>query len=542
MENHQLPPGVEHLRNAKMYRQAFHRLDLYRAESDSELLKHHAALCLGSATEFRIYLADRLQVLPPPECLKRMVAELNQAITIDDDIAYLYWNQAVIASRYQGDNAAAKDYLHEALARDLQHPMVQALQERIEADVGPVGRQDTAGYQLREILYRLLDVTADETLPDETIKLGGDYTQWSLEDYISEARGLFSDAAEDILDAALTEFSGHWANLQDDGMITADALDYGLEFVFRVCELQPGSDAARQALRGLIGFLTRFSMSVTGHQQPSAKDLRKGKKIARRGIRILENTEVAIDPDTEADLWLALGQCSGRPQDLHLPDALKGYIRALELKREANNLKDIDRLQDLLARMLDYAIQQSVGLQLGIGAAGKVHEEIEAAYRAARVLEDKDAQLNVGMRYQYYLSSISRPDDALEVLNSLLDLDSIDEEVRLDLLYEKAARLTEARKSVAALGILEQLEPHIDAKSRHVQCIFWNCYSNAMRELHKLEQALKYIDKALEVKPQSAEYEVDSLNPMLHTNRANILLQLDRVDEAEAELELARDQ
>jgi tetratricopeptide (TPR) repeat protein len=541
MQNHQLPPDVERLWNAKMYREAFYRLDHYRSESDDDFLRHQAALCLGSATEFRIYVADRLQIVPPLECLECMVAELDQAITIDDSIAYLHWNLAVIASRYEGNNNAAKEFLAQAMARDLKHPMVPVLQDRIDTQAEPVRPQDTPDYRLREILFRLVDVTADKTLPDKTFKLGDDYTHWSLEDYIDQARGLFSDAAEDALEVALTEFFSDWAGLQDDGVITADALDYGLEFVFRVCELKPDLEATKNALSRLIDFLSRFSMAVTGHAEPTADDLSKGKRIARRGIKILDSTKVAIDPDTEADLWLALGQCSGRPQGLQLADALKGYTRALELKREAHNVEDIDRLEDLLARMLDYAIQQVIGLQVGIGAAGKVYEEIEAAYQAARVLVDEASQLHVGIQYQYFLSSISRPDDALEVLESLLNLGSVDEAARFDLLYEKAARLTEARKSAKAVAILEQLEPEIDSKSRHVQCVYWNCYSNAMRELNKLDKGLKYIDKAIAVKPEKKNNEVDQLNPMLHTNRANILLQMGRADEAEAELKLAND-
>ena len=325
------------------------------------------------------------------------------------------------------------------------------------------------------------------------------------------------------------------------GVITADVLHYGLEFVFRVCELKHDSEAAKNALTRFIDFLSRFSMAVTGHAKPTTDDLSKGRRIARRGIKILDSTKTSIDPDTEADLWLALGQCSGRPQGLQLADALKGYTKALELKREAHNVLEINRLEDLLARMLDYAIQQVIGLQVGIGAAGNVYKEIEAAYRAARVLADDAAQLDVGIQYQYFLSSIARPDDALEVLESLLNLGSVDEVARFDLLYEKAARLTEARKSAKAVTILEQIEPEINSKSRHVQCVYWNCYSNAMRELNKLDKALKYIDKAIAVKPEKENNEVDQLNSMLHTNRANILLQMGRVDEAEAELKLANE-
>jgi tetratricopeptide (TPR) repeat protein len=506
---------------------------------DEDFLKHQAALCLGSATEFRIYLADRLQIVPPRKCLERMVAELNKAIAIDDSIAYLHWNLAVIASRYEGNHNSAKEFLAQAIARDLQHPAIAALQDRIKTQAEPVKPQDTPDYRLRELLFRLVDVTADKTLPDKTFKLGDDDQHLSLEDYIDQARGLFSDTAEDALEMALREFFSDWARLLDDGMITADALDYGLEFVFRVCELKPDSEAAENSLSRLIDFLSRFSMSVTGHANPTSDDLRKGKRIVHRGIEILDSTKVAIDPNTEADLWLALGQCSGRPQGLQLADALKGYTKALELKREAHNVQDIERLEDLLARMLDYAIQQVIGLEVGVGAAGKVYKEIEAAYQAARVLADETSQLRVGMQYQYFLSSIERPDDALDVLESLLNLDSVDGEARFDLLYEKAARLTETRNSAKAVPILEQLKPEIDSKSRHMQCVYWNCYSNAMRELNKLDKGLKYIDKAIAAKPEKENDIVDQLNPMLHTNRANILLQLGRVDEAEAELKLA---
>ncbi|MCP4288215.1 MAG: hypothetical protein GY792_27895 [Gammaproteobacteria bacterium] len=541
MENQQLPPDILHLQDAKRFRQAFYQLEKYRSGSDNDFLKHHAALSLGSATEYRMNVADRFHIIPPQECLHRMLQELNQGLTIDDSIAYLYWDLAVIASRYEGDNQAAKNYLDKALERDLQHPMVPALQDRIKAQAEPIAPQNTLHYQLCELLFQLIDISADETIPDKSVGFEDDTQLRSLEDYIVRGIALLSNAPKQDREPALTVFHDRWESMLDDKLITADAMDYGLEFVFRVCEFEPGSEIAERALQRLLNYLSSFSMYVSGNHSPSKNDLRKGKKIARRGLRVVENTEVTIDPDVEAEMWLALGQCSGRPADLQLADALDGYTKALVLKRKANNIPDVEKLEGLLGSMLDYAIQQVVGLKMGIGSAGNVHEEIIAAYDAAKVLADEVAQINVGDFYQSYLASISRPQEALEVLDALLNLNSVNEDIRFALRYEKAARLTEAKESPKAVEILEQLEPEIHSKPQHEQCIFWNCYSNAMRELEHLDQALEYIDKAMAVKPEKSEKELDTLDPMLHTNRAQILLQLGRAEEAEAELKLVTD-
>jgi len=541
MEYQQLPPDVLRLQDAKMFRKAFYRLEEYRSHSDNDFLKHHAALSLGSATEYRMNVADRLFIVPPKMCLDHMVQELNQALSIDDGIAYLYWDLAVIASRYEGDNKAATDFLNKALERDLQHPMVSALEDRINSQAEPVQPKITLDYQLCELLFQLVDVTADETIPDKTIGFENNTELLSMEDYIVRGRSLLTNAPKDNREPALTLFFGRWENMRDDNFITADALDYGLDFVFRICEVEPHSELAERALQRLVTYLSSFSMHVSGNQKPTKDELRKAKKIAGRGLNIANNTEVVVEPNAEADLWLAFGQCSGRTTDLHLADALNGYTNALVLKRQANNIHDVEKLEDLLGEMLDYAMQQVIGLQIGVGSAGKVHEEIEAAYEAAKVLEDETAQLNVGNMYQSYLSSISRPLDALEVLESLLNLDSVDDEIRFDLLFEKSARLTEARQSAKAVEILEQLEPDINSKSKHHQCIFWNCYSNTMRELNKLDKALEYIDKAMAVKPETTVNEFDTLEPMLHNNRGQILLMMGKAEEAEAELKLVTD-
>jgi len=106
-------------------------------------------------------------------------------------------------------------------------------------------------------------------------------------------------------------------------------------------------------------YLCDYSMQVSGGESASLSDLRKARRIAKRGLDIVADTQIAIAPDLHADLWLAMGQSTARPANLRLNEAIASYTKALELKRQALNYDDVERLVRLLQQMFEYASKQT---------------------------------------------------------------------------------------------------------------------------------------------------------------------------------------
>lgn len=520
---------ADYERNARRYFRAASILGEARSKQDSAHLRAAEAEALGSGVEYRMIVAEALGVTPPADMLDDLLGRLDFAISVHDTSAGLHWTKAAICARMTGDFPAAEKALQRAMVLGAAHPGTAQLQTLIREAKAPPQPDTSPTAMLLTLLLRLIDKSADGWLGAlEGPAPDGDLPE-SFDQHVAMAGKLARDGAD----------TGHllsrFRQIRSDGWITADALDYGLEFVFRATEAGDHPKAAQAALAELARFL-RDSSFNSSNGQPTRSDLRKAGRVARNGLDIVAATQVPLDPDLHADLWIALGQATSRGAGLDMARSFDSYTRALHLKRDAANAADEARLIDLLKRMLDHAVRMGIGADMGLSALGEARSALEAAFAAARAIGDQDLIHYIGTRYNTLLSAISQPGIALQVLDELLAVATGGQ--RVDLLLERAMRLSEVRDKRAALVLHEELEPQIDVLSQDRRCSYWNSYSNTLRDIHLFERALAAIDTAIALKPDPGAY-VDQLGPMLHTNRGRILLELGRADEAEGEVDKA---
>ncbi len=521
-------------KGAKRYGRAADILSSARGEGETARLRRAHAYTLGAYVEYRLKVADLLAVVVPPDILQRLLQELDNALALDATIPDLHWDVAVIHGRFSGDHEMAAAALHRAIALNMDHPRMDALKAMVIQRRAPERPEPTPAGELRGLLFRLIDSAADGDLSESGAPSS---PPASFADYLAAAQATVRAAG--VGPAAGTgELLERFRGLRGAGLVTADSLDFGLEFVFRAAEAGPDEVAAHEALDDLADYLAAFSFNVSGGGT-NQSDLRKAIRIARRGLDIVGGTAVPLAPDRHADLWLALGQGSARPGNLKLNDALAAYTNALRLKREAGHMEDVERLQALLVQMLGYAIQLGVGAGLGIGALGEARRALEAAFAAAMEIGDKRHALPVGLHYNTLASALAQPEAAIDVLDQLIAAFELEPGERLDILFEKAMRLSESRQLAAAAQLHQELFASIEGRSERDRCIFWNSYSNVLRDLEQPEQALAAIEKAMAARPKVGPNEVDQLGPMLHANRGTVLLALGRLADAKRDVEAA---
>ena len=529
------------LRQAKQFAGAVDFLEYCRAKKDSSFLRGQTALSMGAGVEYRIEIAESFGIRPPDDVVQRILRELDQALALDDTVAYLHWDRAVIHSRYTGDLDQAHDALARAESTGIDHPMLEALKTRLAEAAPPLPLDQSPDARLRTLFFQLVDKTAAATIPEsrETPQAQPGEPVF-FADYVALAESTVHEA-QPSREVDLRGLYARWSSMVESGVITADPLDYGSELMFRAAAAGDDKSLAVETLHDLASYLRDFSFHVSGGTEPSVGDLRKGGRIARRALDIIDGAGLPFDADLHADLWLALGQSAARPSDMRLADALDGYTRALVLKRESGNTDDIERLTALLRQMLDYATQRALGTStIGVGDLGKVRADMEAAYAASKIIGDREETLNIGEQYQTLLSSLAQPLPAIDVLDELLLEFNPTTDQRTFLQLEKAMRLSEAREPARALALQDAIMAQASTRSERTQCLFWNAYSNVLRQLERYQQALEAVNKAHALCPEHAEGTVDLLKPMLHTNRGLILLLLGRAEEAEWDANKAR--
>lgn len=519
---------------ARRYGSAAGILASAREAGDTQALRRAHAYALGAMVEYRLNLADALATVVPPDILERLRQSLDTAIAIDATIPDLHWDVAVIHCRFLGDHEQAAAALDRATVLGMRHARMADLKAIIDEGRKPELPDRTPAGELRCLLFRLVDAAADGDLRESGPPQS---PPASFADFVAAAQTTARGAGADP-GAATGDLLARFRGLRDAGLVTADALDFGLEFVFRAAEAGSDDVAAREALDDLGAYLAAFSFHVSGGD-PERSNFRKAIRIARRGLDIVAGTAVPLAPGRHADLFLALGQGSARPGNLRLHDALQAYTEALRLKREASAPDDVARLEALLEQMLDYAIQLGVGAGLGFGALGEARRGLEAAFAAAKELGDKRHAFPVGLHYNTLASALAQPQAAIKILDELLAGFDLEPDERLDLLCEKAMRLSEARKLAEAARLHEDLSGRIADRSDRDRCIFWNSYSNVLRDLGQPEEALIAIDRAMDLRPDVEQNQVDQLGPMLHANRSAILLALGRLEEAKRDAEEA---
>ena len=103
---------TDHLKAQRQYRAAFNAMKAARESAgDDPGLVRQMALKLGGYVEYRLRVADTLRVVPPT---KALLERLEEAIAIDDSVADLHWDQAVIHARFTGSNEQAQEALSRA--------------------------------------------------------------------------------------------------------------------------------------------------------------------------------------------------------------------------------------------------------------------------------------------------------------------------------------------------------------------------------------------------------------------------------------------
>ena len=257
--------------------------------------------------------------------------------------------------------------------------------------------------------------------------------------------------------------------------------------------------ATEEHLKFLAEESFAFRRRASSNDHP---DMRRARKAARRGLRIVESTTgFPISPNIHADLLLALGQTYARVEsfaDLRLADALTHYLQALDLKQAAENLQDVGRLRDLLQRMIGFLLPTAqLAAVVGHGAT---LQNLELAHQAAQKIGEPALLQNVALELANVYSAVRQPQLAETLLREALETPGMRPERRDHARMALASSLSEQHRAGEAAEIQEALiaENSPLLQDPHDRAVIWMNYGNSLRLQEDLEGARKAFETALE--------------------------------------------
>jgi tetratricopeptide (TPR) repeat protein len=128
------PSEYELLMEARQYDDAIAYVDRLREQHPGDReLRRFAALARGAKGEHELLTYDQMQVAPPPERIAALVALFSEATEVDPELADPWWDLAVVYARFHGEPAQAGKYLARTKALGYWHPMMEALEEMVQA-------------------------------------------------------------------------------------------------------------------------------------------------------------------------------------------------------------------------------------------------------------------------------------------------------------------------------------------------------------------------------------------------------------------------
>jgi len=469
-------------------------------------IRRLVSLACGGKAELIFRWADQLGVVLRGSLLTETESLLSRAIETDPTLPDPYWDMAVLKARFQGDFDESDHFYQRVKAMGYHHAMMPALEQMLQQrpQVRPqLPEQERTGDIFRELLLQLI---VHPNIPPDT----GVFSPSRLEEaQVTPLGEPVFDAycrlgAYVVRDAKLEpeEFENiRQAALRIDG----DAGELVRDLLRRVSVGYPDDfDLQKRATDEHLKVLAQTSFAMRAQSRSNDDNMmRRARRAASRGLKIVEaTTEFTVDPDIHAELLLAIGQTYARVQslqDIDVGEALRYYLQALGLKKQAGNLPDYQRLQDLMKRMIAFLLPTAQMASL-VGQ-GNTLRNLETAYEAVKHLDDTGLAFDVAITLSNVYSRVRQPELAEELLRNILSTQQLTTENRDAARLAIASTLSEQGRAAEAAEIQSALiaedsfllKDHLDKSTLYMN------YGNSLREMGNLDAALEAFQTALKL-------------------------------------------
>lgn len=236
--------------------------------------------------------------------------------------------------------------------------------------------------------------------------------------------------------------------------------------------------------------------------------LRRSIRIADRALDAIEAAATELDPDLHSEVLLAKGQAIYALDVRRVRETIKYYRQALELKREAGNVKDVQHLIDLFWEQIDDRIGRAL-VALRIGGFGEALEILETCADAAKDLDNPERALEVRLRLATVQREVGQYEEAEQNFNSVLHNTSDPDKIFAGQ-FELALVYSETGSPAQAALLQEKLLKDEPGCSNS---ILWSNYANSLRLLKRLTEARKALHKAWALLPPEQQEKQGNIAP-----------------------------
>lgn len=326
----------------------------------------------------------------------------------------------------------------------------------------------------------------------------------TLKDYAAEATTLIQQGQ-----ASTDDYLAAFA-IADQ--LSGDVGEYSLDLMRRIAPAVHVREIERLATEAHLRILVQATIDYRSRiDQEGTRTLRRMRRAARRGLDIVESCGFEVDTDLHAELLLAYGSSYAHPAETNLREAFRYYLDALALKRKAKRADDISRLQQLLAHMCQYQMQQTL-VSSFIGGIGEQVETLKLACQAAKETENNDLVIQCGIELAEAYGNVNQPGEALPILQALAANKGLSETQRFHVEFSLAARLSETREPEAikhARAIGEQQAHQLTQSDYGIAAqTVWMNLGNFRRLDGDVAAARTAFQRALELCPSPSENEI----------------------------------
>lgn len=467
------------------------------------------ALILGSKAELVLKWADTLRTVPSPDLLKALEEDLREAINADPTLADPPWDLAVISARYRTDYTEAANYLRVAISLGCQHPMRQRLAELIRAKPPLQPVVGTPATRLRQLLLDLAvqavgpqsgTLLDEEPSRDSTPLSGAGRT---FGDYVAEAKLIAARDAipEEECLRLLAESAGIGG---DAGEFVADLLRRLSESTSADTFLQSATERHLQLLRKMA--FHQFDMRSEGDQW-----IRRSRRAAERGLKIINKSRAPISPDLHADLLIARGQALYYEKEDNAAEAIRCYQQALRLKRKSGNAADAAKLKDILWKQIDHRLGRALASRHFAGI-GEALEVFAICAEVAEELEDPVRALRIKLPLATLRREVGQYQDAETILQEILASPPSVEMAR-GARFELASVYSETSRPREAAALQKELLDEPENAGSKPESTLWSNYANSLRLLGHLDDARLALEKAWDLLPPEQKAKIGSTLP-----------------------------
>ena len=446
---------------------------------------------LGAKAERFLRIAGVLEIPPTGHQLEWLESVLDEAIGADPTHADVQWDRAVIAARFRHDFVAARRHLSAAVALGYQHPMSPALNALIaraeSGDAVPVefAVGSDAEVALKRLLLQLVTAPGqpgDPSPPKDVI--GGD----ALDSYRAAGMRLVREGG---LTALMVQRVRETCRRLD-----GDAREYACDLLRTVAVAIGDPTQAKDATEEHLRVLAQMALSLGGSRDAGERTIDRARRVAERGIQVMEESKITVDADVHADILIALGQSNAAAGKVG--EGARYYHEALVLKRKAANLPHAQRLETMLRSMLAHLVRGAFVPTLG-GGVGRVHDDLVIAYAAARSIGDDVLEREVGLALATVYRAVRQPSEAESLLRHLLSVSGLTARERWRIRFDLASSLSEQGRGKEAAAIQQDLldDPAGDT-SAEIRGTLWLNLGNSRRVAGDRSGARRAFESALD--------------------------------------------